>query len=557
MNDIDIEVQGQEQALRRLQRGISPIWIVPLAALLIACWLVYENLSSRGPLITLITNDAEGIEAGTTLIKTLNVEVGRVEEVRLSEDFSHTLITARMRPEVERMLVEDSRFWVVKPRIGRDGISGLSTVLSGTYIQLQSGQSERAAREFDVLEQPLLAPSGAAGLHLRLLSELGNSVRVGDPVSYQGFTVGRVEEATYDPDTRQVRHRVFIEAPYDSLITENTRFWHSSGIDLRLDSEGIRLSIASLESLLVGGVTFGHLAELDPGEQVQDDTGFSLYPDEETALHDSFYDYLEYVLLIDNTVRGLSAGAPVEYRGVRVGTVVSVPWNFSTPAPGGGQQFAIPVLIRIEPQRITDDDSDQALDLSQWEQRFEELFQQGLRATLKTGNLVTGALFVDLNLQGADGQDGYVASRFGGRPVFPSTSSSLAQIEQQISALLDKLNNLEIEPVLTRMEQTLASTDRTMRNLQQLGSTLQELMGSPEAQALPANIERTLAQMRTMLEGFAPGSATHADLQRTLQGLHELLRELQPVARTLNEQPNALIFDRRAVVDPEPRALAP
>src|SRR5688572_17849814 len=233
-------------ATRRRQARVSPIWIVPIVALLIGLWLVYDNVTSNGPLITLEIEDAEGIEANTTLIKLRNVEVGVVQQVNLSEDLSHTLITARMSPDADRMLSTDTRFWVVKPRIGREGISGLGTVLSGAYIQLQPGTDTETARSFTVLPQPPVSENGTEGLHIRLISDLGNSLRVGDPVSYESFTVGRVEEAEFDPETRQMRHRLFIESPYDELITENTRFWNASGVDIRLDSQGVRLSMESL-----------------------------------------------------------------------------------------------------------------------------------------------------------------------------------------------------------------------------------------------------------------------------------------------------------------------
>ena len=421
-------------ATRRRQAQLSPIWIVPIVALLIGLWLVYDNVTSNGPLITLEIEDAEGIEAGTTLIKLRNVEVGLVEQVNLSEDLTHTLITARMSPDAERMLAADSRFWVVKPRIGREGISGLGTVLSGAYIQLQPGQEAGTSRIFQVLAQPPVSADGAEGVHVRLISDLGNSLRVGDPVSYQGFTVGRVEEAEFDAESREMRHRLFIESPYDDLITENTRFWNASGINLRLDSEGVRVSMDSLESLLVGGATFGYLQSVSEGPQVAEDTGFRLYPDGEQALQDSYSQYLEYVLLIDNTARGLVAGAPVEYRGIRIGTVVTVPWNFSAPVPGTVQEYAIPVLIRIEPQRI--DSSGYELNMEEWTNRFEGLFQQGLRASLRSGNLLTGAMFVDVNLQTAV-EPPYVSAVFESRPVFPTTSGGFAQIEEQITNLLD------------------------------------------------------------------------------------------------------------------------
>lgn len=541
--------QPAGQALRRPQRGISPVWIVPLAALLIGLWLVWQNLQARGPLITLELPDAEGIEAGSTLIKLRNVDIGRVEQVRLSEDFSHTVISARMSPDAEGLLVADTQFWVVKPRIGLGGVSGLGTVLSGAYLQMAPGRGTVEARRFQVLNQPPVAASDDPGLHLSLISELSTRVRAGDPVSYQGLAVGRVEAVEYDSSTRRVNHRLFIGQPYDSLITEHTRFWPSNAIDLRLDSEGIRLRVDSLEALLAGGVTFGYLEGLEDGAPAEDEAVYELYPDQESALQDSYTQAIEYVLLIENTVRGLSDGAPVEFRGVRVGTVVAAPWNYQ--AAAADLQLAIPVLIRIEPQRF----AGSATDSTQWEARFEELFAQGLRASLRTGNLLTGALFVDLDLQPGQAPP-YTASRYEGRPVFPAGGSNLARIEAQVVTLLEKLNTLPLEPLLVTMEATMARADASLAEFARAATELRDLLAAPSTRTLPANLNATLAELRRTLEELAPAS-TQRELDSNLRQLEGVLRDLQPLLRTLDEQPNALIFERAPTADPEPRAPRP
>lgn len=540
------------RARRRRQSRLSAIWLVPLAAALIGLWLLYDNLAGRGPGITLVMENAEGIEAGTTLIKALNVDVGLVEQVELSEDLSRAVITARMSPGSERMLVEDTRFWVVKPRIGREGISGLGTVLSGAYIQLQPGQGDEPRRLFEVMDVPPVTAAGAEGLHVRLVGQTASVLQVGDPVSYQGLTVGRVEEMNFDAGARRMLYRVFIESPYDTLVTQNTRFWSAGGIDLRLDAQGFRVSVESLEALLVGGITFDSLEGM-PGASIAEDSLFTLFPDEEGARQDSFSRFLEYVLLIDASVHGLAAGAPVEYRGVRVGTVAMVPFNFSLAARDAAAGFSIPVLIRIEPERMAEQGGAPLASLEDWAARLETLFRQGLRASLKTGNLLTGSLYVDLDFTGED-EALQLTQSFNGVPVFPSTSGGFAQLEAQVAALLAKLNDLEIEPVLGRLEQNLAASETMLGEMRELAESMQNLVESPDTQALPENLNLALRDLRGTLQGFAPESAPYEDLARAIQGLESLLRELRPVARTLSEQPNALIFDRRQGEDPVPRA---
>lgn len=532
----------------------SPIWIIPIVAFLIGAWLIVDNYRQTGPLITLTMSNAEGIEAGKTRIKTRNVDIGQVEDVRLSEDLSHALIMARINHDAESILVEDTRFWVVKPRISREGISGFGTVLSGAYIQLQPGESDQQQREFEVMDQPPVSLDGAEGIRLKLVSQLGNSLRTGDPVTYQGYTVGRVETAEFDKNTRQVNHQLFIEKPYDVLITPNTRFWSAKGINLELTSAGFEVNIASLEALVSGGVTFGELADLPATTAEPDpDQIYQLFPDEDSARQGMYNDYIEFVLLVEDTVRGLSEGAPVEFRGIRVGTVRKVPWRFTSPERQIRERFAIPVLIRLEPQRLG---GQEKIDLNEWRDRLKNMLGNGLRATLKSGNLLTGALFVDLNFQ-RDNADDYVAETFEDRPVIPTTPTGLAQIELKVSNLLDKLNALEVEPILQGMDNTMQQSETLLREIRDLSSSINQLVNDPATQQVPANINQTLAELREAIKGLSPDSQAYQELNRTLQSLEKLLRDLQPIARTLGEQPNALIFNPPPANDPQPPAASP
>lgn len=533
------------------QTRLSPIWIVPIVAVIIGMWLVYDNYSSRGMLVTLNMENAEGIEAGSTLIRSRNVEIGRVQSVRLSDDLSHAVLTARIQPEAEAMLREDSRFWVVKPRIGREGISGLGTVLSGAYIQLEPGRSEEPRREFQVSDVPPVAPAGQAGLQIRLVSQLGNSLRVGDPVSFQGYTVGRVEDTRFEPESRTMHHQVFIEEPYAQLVTDSTRFWTSSGVDFRLDADGVRVNVESLEALLGGGVTFGVPEDLPMGRPVEANASFSLYADEDSAREGTFNRYLEYVLLVEDTVRGLSKGAPVEFRGVRLGTVAAVPWNFTAPQPDSRAQFAIPVLIRIEPQRLGIENED--IDLEMWEERFQRMFGMGLRASLKNGNLLTGALFVDLNFQ-RDLADQYLAESFSERTVFPTVAGGFAQIQAQLTNLLDKLNALEVEPLLAGLDRNLQVSESVLNEVREVTASMNQLLNDPDTQAIGGNLNATLDELRSTLQGVSPSSPAYQELTTAIQRLDRLMRDLQPLTRTLNENPRALLFDNLDTQDPIPRA---
>jgi len=546
--------QDNNQLLAKVskQARLSPIWIVPIVALLIGLWLIYDNYTKAGKQITLSLTNAEGIEAGKTKIKVHSVDIGLVEQVTLSEDLTHIEVLARITPKAQPMLVQDTQLWVVKPRIGLEGISGLNTVISGAYIQLQPGKSQEESDQFTVLDQAPISLNGAQGVHVNLIGKVGNSLRVGDPVSYQGLRVGRVVSAVFDPKQRQMQHELFVEHPYDVLVTENTRFWTTVGIDVKLDSEGFKANIPTVESLIAGGVSFGHVDDRPMGQPVRSEATFELFANEDAARQQTYDQYLEYVLLVDDTVRGLSKGAPVEFRGLRVGTVINVPWKFNSPERKKDFRYAIPVLIHLEPGRLADNGK---ADLEEWKSRIAQMLQRGLHATLKSGNLITGSVFVDLNMD-QHAHKTYKRERFEGLPVMPTTATNLAQIEQKLSDLLDKLNGLKVEPVLSGLDKNLQQSEKTMQEIRALSQQVNQLLSQPDLQQMPANINQTLQELRTTLKGLSPESPAYQELTTTLQRLDKALRDIQPLARTLNEQPNAILFDRKPGNDPIPMAPA-
>lgn len=287
------------------------------------------------------------------------------------------------------------------------------------------------------------------------------------------------------------------------------------------------------------------------GRPVEANASFSLYTDEDSAREGTFNRYLEYVLLVEDTVRGLSKGAPVEFRGVRLGTVAAVPWNFTAPQPDSRAQFSIPVLIRIEPQRLGIENED--IDLEMWEERFQRMFGMGLRASLKNGNLLTGALFVDLNFQ-RDLADQYLAESFSERTVFPTVAGGFAQIQAQVTNLLDKLNGLEVEPLLAGLDRNLQASESVLNEVREVSAAMNQLLNDPDTQALGGNLNATLDELRSTLQGVSPSSPAYQELTTAIQRLDRLMRDLQPLTRTLNENPRALLFDNLDTQDPIPRA---
>jgi paraquat-inducible protein B len=516
----------ETQATVSRRGGISRIWLVPIVAVLLGAWMVVYTWQNQGAEITIVLANAEGIEAGTTKIKALSVEVGVVERVVLGDDLGSVTVTARIERPAILLLREDTQFWVVTARVGAGGITGLGTILSGGYIELSPGSSSTPARSFVGLKVPPVTPSGTPGLNLLLVSDRAGSVGTGDPILYKGFRVGIIESAEFDVESQKMHYRAFVDAPYDDLVNTTTRFWNMSGIHFSASAEGIELNTGSLQSLLVGGVAFDVPAGVATGEPVQDGASFELYPTQKaTEVHPYRYS-TEYVVEFASSVRGLEPGAPVEYRGLASGRVERILLEELGKERRDGGGSPIPVLIRLEPGRLEMGDSQEGVE--RLRRTMDAAVGNGLRATLSTGNLLTGSLYVGLDMYPDDKEQ--ELGTFAGWRTIPTIASGLEGIQVKVSTLLDKLNALPLDAVTRSADGTLKSAESTLAELEETIAEMRALLASEGVQNLPESLDRSLAE-----------------LNRTLQSLEAL-------ANTLEDQPNALIFPRDPERDPEPRA---
>lgn len=526
----------------------SPVWIFPIVTALIGAWILFYHYSHQGPEVTLITTNAEGIEGGKTTIKSRSVDVGVVESATLTDDLTHVEIKARLNAGMEKLLHGDSVFWVVKPQVGREGISGLGTLLSGAYIELQPGAKGNQPAKYQLLDSPPLAPPDAKGIRVILDSKKAGQLTAGDPVLFRGYRVGSVETSTFDPQKRAISYQLFINAPNDRLVTSNVRFWKDSGIAVDLTSAGMRVEMGSLTTLFGGGVSFDVPEGLDLGQPVAEKTAFRLF-DDQKSIQDALYtDHIDYLMFFKDSVRGLQPGAPVEFRGIRLGTVGQVPFF----VPGLKQMldddYRIPVLIRIEPERLLNQIGGEQ-DIGE---HITTLMNRGLRGSLKTGNLVTGALYVDMDFY-PKAPPFTGIHEFGGYKIIPTVSSGLAQIQQRLMDTLDKINNLPLNPMIEAATGSLHQSQETMRRLQATLDNINKITASQSMQQLPQDMQETLRELNRSMQGFQPGSAAYNKMVADMQRLDQVLRELQPVLKTLNEKSNALVFEAKDKKDPEPK----
>jgi paraquat-inducible protein B len=515
------------------KKGINPIWFVPVVALVIGIGMVIYTLQSQGPEIRITLSTAEGIEQGKTKIKLRDVDIGMVESVVLGDDRESVIVTCSVEKSAADLLRKDTQFWVVRPRIGAGGVSGLGTLLSGGYIQLAPGMGDPGRRDFVGLEEPPVTPTGTPGVKVVLTAEKAGAVSAGDPVLFRGYRIGRVETETFDVVKQVMTYDVFINAPYDELLTTTHRFWDVSGISVEAGADGIKADSVSLETLLVGGVEVGLPEGIPPGAPAVSGEVYKLYDDFSSVNQRPYRYALDYVVRFPQSVRGLSPGAPVEYRGLRLGEVRRVMLSEMTQGLSGKGE-PIPVLIRIEPGRFElPDNADGAETLKE---AIASAVKNGLRATLSTGNLLTGSLYVAMDYFPNSEED--ALGIYAGRTTIPTITSGIDGISQKLTMFLDKLNELPLEDTMAEAQNTLASLDR--------------LVASDGVQALPVALDETLTELQSMLQSMSGDSELQSRLLPTITELERTLASLRQVLDTLDEQPNALIFNRKYREDLRP-----
>jgi len=547
--------------------GLSPIWLIPIITALLGAWLVYHSLTDQGPLVTITFHTADGIEAEKTRIKYKSLSIGMVEGVRFSPDFSRVEVRARLNKEAAHFLKRDTRFWVVRPTLSARGISGLGTLLSGTYIEVEPGEGAPQSL-FVGLETAPVLQADQSGKRITLLARKLGSLDRGSPVYFQGIVAGEVLGYEMANDYRNVLVHAFIKAPYDTLVRSNTRFWSGSGLDLSVGSEGVRLKTESLTALLFGGIAFD---TPDPQEGSEDITGlvFTLHDDLKSLQEKTYVSKLRYVLHFEDSLRGLAIGAPVEFKGIKVGSVTGVRLEYD--AKSGS--FRLPVEIEIEPERIAATD---ARLQSAPREVFETLIKRGLRARLQSGNLLTGQLFVDLVMQPRSPLRRVATNATMATNELPTVRGvGLEQAMASVGNIAEQLQRVDYAALGADLQGALKGVNTLTNNphlydaLEQLAASLKSvrtLLGALEGRAEPIaeNLDRTLVAAREALEkakatltlvngAIAPEAPLHHQAVRLAQELTVTTRALRHLVETLERNPQALLLGKPGAAETESR----
>ncbi|MEJ5365897.1 MAG: MlaD family protein [Desulfosoma sp.] len=537
--------------VRKRSFHISLLWVVPLVAALIGAWLVVKGIRERGPRITITFKSAEGLEAGKTKVKYKDVDIGTVTAVELGPDLQHVLVKAELVKSAQGLISENTRFWVARARVSATAIYGLGTVFSGAYIDLDPGKPGKPARHFTGLEEPPIVTTGLPGRHFIVESARKESLEVGAPVYFRQIRVGEVVSYRLRDDGRTIEAKVFVHAPYHRFVWKNTRFWDSGGIDLKVDASGVHLYTESLATVLAGGIAFDTIQESpEPLEEAPEDYVFRLFPNREKALEKTYSPDNYFVLLFEGSVRGLSVGAPVEFRGIPVGKVIDIrsEFNLST------NKVKIPVIIATEPERISFVGT--APNRESGKNLFEYLVSQGLRAQLRSGNVLTGQLYVALDLF-PNAQPAHVTH--GGRYGYaelPTVPSPLEEIGSKLSSLLDKMDRLPLEQIGADLRDTLQGAKRittsqdllnTVKSLEAASKEMHLLLKTLRTQTTP-EMDAALGQARTSLAAveslLRSDSPLHSRLIAAAEEFAAASRTLKVLAEALERDPQSVLFGK-------------
>ena len=497
---------GAARTVENRKTRLSAVWIVPIVAALAGGWVAVAKILSEGPKITIVLDSAEGLEAGKTKIHYNGVDIGTVTTIRLSDDHESVVATAKMEPKTDDFLVEGTKFWVVRPRISGANVSGLGTLISGAYLGMEIGTSTKSQRTFVALAAPPVVGGGVPGRFFVLKTDALGSLDYGTPIYFRRLQVGEVASYALDDDGQTLTVRVFVNAPYDRYVSEDTRFWHASGIDVSINATGLNVQTQSMLSILIGGVAF---ETPTPGEPAQPETVFRLFDDRAQAFKPAARAPQTYVVMFHESVRGLAVGAPVEFRGIDIGEVVDVAARFDAAT----MEFSAPVTIRVDPRlgvKVMDGGPPDAAFRARM---LPALIAHGLRAQLRSGNLLTGATYVALDFfPDAPPATVDMSQDPVELPVVPGT---LEGVEATIGRIVKKLDHVPIEKIGDDVQQVLA------------------------------NLDRTLGSARTALDDagnmVAPDSALRDQLGSTLNDVGRAVRSLRGLADYLEQHPEALL----------------
>ncbi len=545
---IDRDDLPQATVVRKRGTRISIVWIIPILAAVVAAGIAIQRIMSEGPTINIVFKTAEGLEAGKTFIKYKDVNIGQVTAVKLSADHTKVEVTAKIDKSAAGLMVEDAKFWVVEPRVTLSGVSGLGTLLSGNYIGFELGKSDKAQRQYTGLDVPPIITGGQAGRQFVLKANSLGSLGIGSPIYYHRLLAGQVVAYGLAADGKEIEIKIFVNAPYDKYVNPGTRFWNASGIDASIGAGGVEVRTQSLIAVLAGGLAFNTPSFAANTEPAAANTVFTLYADQTTAMKQPESISTRYVLHFSESLRGLSVGAPVTLLGLPAGEVTDVglaidPATMNTRARVEVVSYPERLVARLGPNKADIGKMLQgnALERQAIMRRLVE--QRGLRAQLRSGNLLTGQLFVAFDFFPNAPKAKIDWSR---DPVeLPVMPGAITDLEQKVTGILAKLDNLPYEAIGTDLTKALASLDQTLKSADKAVNRIDAEV-TPGLRTTIEELRRTLSGADGVLKNadatlVGPNAPAQQDLRDALQEMARAARSLRILTDYLEQHPEALL----------------
>jgi paraquat-inducible protein B len=514
------------------------VWILPAVVVLAGGFVVIREKLAQGTSIEIRFENAEGLEANKTKVRYKDVEIGEVRDIRVGGDRREVIVTAEIHRNAQSYLVEDTRFWVVRPRVSGAGVSGLATLVSGAYISVDVGHSTANRDHFVGLEVPPIVTANLPGREFILHADDLGSLDIGSSVFYRHITAGQVVGYALDPGGTGVTIKAFINSPFDKYVTDQTRFWQASGIDMSVNADGVKLRTESLASILEGGIAFGTLPGA-PTAQVAADTSFTLFNDQDRAMRPAETEVRPFVMYFGGTLRGLSPGAPVDLQGITVGEVKSVDVEYDQRLG----LLAFPVVVDLYPQRLrgrtqrTARAGDGQIDSRAL---IDSLVGHGLRAELKTGNLLTGQKFVSLDMH----HDVFKEKvGWAQQPaIFPTISGGLEDIQDSVGVIAKKLSKVPFDQLSARLMSAMNSLDQTLKSTDKLLHNVDTNL-APQVQTTLVEAQAALKNAKELLGRDAP---LENDLGSTLLQVSRAAKSISALVDYLERHPESLLRGKPA-----------
>ncbi|WP_031319444.1 intermembrane transport protein PqiB [Pseudomonas tolaasii] len=528
--------------VRSRRFNVSLVWLLPIVAALIGLSMVVHKAMSVGPQIVVTFLTAEGLEANKTQVKYKNVVIGKVTSIALSEDRAHISATIELDQSAAAFTKRDTRFWVVRPRIGAGGVSGVDTLLSGAFIGADPGEVKGTENKFVGLEKPPAIAYGQKGKRFTLHTADLGSLDIGSAVYYRRIQVGQVVSYKLASDGKGVDIDIFVNAPNDQYVFKDSRFWNASGVDVSLGANGLKVNTQSVASILAGGVAFIEPNYSSDKSLADERAEFTLFDDLETALARPDGEARYVQMRFDQAIRGLTVNSSVEFLGVNVGRVVSVDLDYNAKT----QTFPTIIGALIYPKRLGKayEKLSQVGDESDVEGAglIGQMVSRGLRAELRSANLLTGQLYISMNF--VPGAEPVVFDRAAKPMQIPTVLGSLDKVQEQLEAFVGKLSKIPIDEIAYNLNGSLGQLKKTLANV--------------NGQVLP-EVRDTLVQTRkalvTVNDSVSEDSPQRQQLGRTMDEVQRTARSVRVLTDFLGRHPEALIRGR--LKDGKPDAYRP